>query len=137
MLVYHSTSREHTSKRYRRKWRCPAKVGNWECSNPCSTSNYGRTFYTSTKDNPRLFPRVKRDSKEWRTRYALRTGVERCNKRQKIDYKLEESKWRSSRDWTIRTYLIAMCQHVDAWFKETKKKELPTLNQWMESLLAS
>ncbi|WP_339063184.1 hypothetical protein [Tepidibacillus marianensis] len=68
---------------------------------------------------------------------CLRTGVERCNKRQKIDYKLEESKERSSRHWTIRTYLIATCQHVDVWFKETKKKGLPTLNQWIGSLLAT
>lgn len=124
-------------KRYRRKWRCPAKLGNWECPTPCSDSNYGRTFYTSTKDNPRLFPRVKRDSKEWRIRYSLRTGVERCNKRQKIDYKLEESKGRSSRHWTIRTYLIAMCQHMDAWYKEEEKNGLPDLNQRIDFLLAS
>lgn len=34
-----------------------------------------------------FFPRVKRDSKEWYKRYALRTGVERCIKRQKVDYR--------------------------------------------------
>ncbi|WP_234399833.1 hypothetical protein [Paenibacillus popilliae] len=72
--------------RQRIKWRCPAKVGKWECPTPCSPSEYGRTFYTSTADNPRLFPRIRRDSKEWRKRYALRTGVERCIKRQKVDY---------------------------------------------------
>jgi len=49
-------------KRDRRNWRCPAAVGKWECPNPCSGSGYGRTFYTSTKENPRLFPRVKRDN---------------------------------------------------------------------------
>lgn len=124
-------------KRYRRKWRCPAKVGKWECPTPCSSSDYGRTFYTSTKDNPRLFPRVKRDSREWKKRYALRTGVERCNKRQKIDYKLEDSKGRSSRHWSNRTYIIAMCQHADAWFQEAKKTGLPTLEQWFESSIAA
>ncbi|MCP1358932.1 hypothetical protein [Aneurinibacillus migulanus] len=87
-------------KRYRRKWQCP---------NPCSTTTYGRTFYTSTKDNPRLFPRVKRNSKEWYKRYSLRTGVERCIKRQKIDYHLEDSRGRSSRHWSIRAYSIGMC----------------------------
>lgn len=120
-------------KRYRRKWRCPAKVGKWECPNPCSSSDYGRTFHTSTKDNPHLFPRVKRDSKEWRVRYALRTAVERCNKRQKIDYKLEASKGRSSRHWNIRTYIIAMCQHADTWFQEAKKNDLPTIEQWLNN----
>lgn len=54
--------------RQRVKWRCPAKVGKWECPTPCSPSDYGRTFYTSTMDNPRLFPRIRRDSKEWRER---------------------------------------------------------------------
>nr|WP_245590402.1 DDE transposase [Aneurinibacillus terranovensis] len=118
------------AKRYRRKWRCPAKVGKWECPHPCSTSDYGRTFHTSTADNPRLFPRVPRDSKEWRNRYKLRTGVERCVKRQKIDYKLEDSKGRSSRHWNIRIYSIAMCQHADAWFEEAKKQKLSSLDQW-------
>ncbi|WP_257347003.1 DDE transposase [Pseudalkalibacillus decolorationis] len=123
-------------KRYRRKWRCPAAVGKWTCSNPCSESAYGRTFYTSTKENPRLFPRVKRDSKEWYKRYALRNGVERCIKRQKVDYHLEDSKGRSSRHWTIRSYCIGMCQHADAWVKEAKKGNFLSLNPLIRSLLS-
>lgn len=127
-----------TAKTHRRKWRCPAKCGGWTCPTPCSPSEYGRTLYTSTSDNPRLFPRIRRDSKEWRTRYAKRTGVERCNKRQKIDYKLEESRGRSSRHWTIRTTLIAMCQHADAWFEVTKKNNiLPPISQWLEARRAA
>jgi hypothetical protein len=47
--------------RQRIKWRCPAKVEKWACPTPCSPSDYGRTFYTSTVDNPRLFPRIRRD----------------------------------------------------------------------------
>lgn len=126
------------AKTHRRKWRCPAKCGNWTCLTPCSPSEYGRTFYTSTSDNPRLFPRIRRDSKEWRKRYAKRTAVERCNKRQKIDYKLEDSKGRSSRHWTIRTTLIAMCQHADAWFEVTKKnKQIFTIQAWLEAEYAA
>ena len=30
---------------------------------------------SSTADNPRLFPRIRRDCKEWRKRYAMRTGL--------------------------------------------------------------
>lgn len=122
------------SNRHRTKWRCPAVIGGWECSQPCSTSAYGRTFYTATSDNPRLFPRLRRDSKEWRARYKLRTGVERCIKRQKIDYKLEASRGRSSRHWNTRVYFIAMCQHADAWMEEAKKNELPTVSHWLNSL---
>ena len=124
--------------RQRIKWRCPAKVGKWECPTPCSPSEYGRTFYTSTADNPRLFPRIRRDSKEWRKRYALRTGVERCIKRQKVDYKLEVSRGRSSRHWNIRVYLIAMCQHADAWLEEAKKHNLVTsVEQWLKDYTAA
>ncbi len=123
-------------KRYRRKWRCPAVVGKWTCPTPCSESAYGRTFYTSTKDNPRLFPRVKRDSKEWDKRYALRTGVERCIKRKRIDYRLEDSRGRSSRHWTVRSYIIGMCHHADAWFKEAKKNHFSSLNPVITSLLS-
>jgi len=120
------------SDRNRMKWRCPAKVGKWECSCPCSPSNYGRTFYTSTADNPRLFTRIRRDSKDWKKRYAARTGVERCIKRQKTDYNLESSRGRSSQHWNIRVYLIAMCQHVDAWLQEAKKQQqLNTIQQWL------
>lgn len=125
------------SGRHRTKWRCPAKVGKWECPHPCSPSDYGRTFYTSTKDNPRLFPRIRRDSKEWKERYALRTGVERCIKRQKVDYKLEASNGRSSRHWTIRVYLIAMCQHADAWLEEAKKDSLPAIDHWIQAPISS
>lgn len=126
------------AKTHRRKWRCPAKCGNWACQTPCSPSEYGRTFYTSTTDNPRLFPRIRRDSKEWRMRYNKRTCVERCNKRQKIDYNLEDSKGRSSRHWTIRTTLIAMCQHVDAWIEVAKKNnQLLTIPEWLEAPTAA
>lgn len=124
-------------KRYRRKWRCPAVVGKWNCSTPCSDSSYGRTFHTSTKNNPRLFPRVKRDSKEWYKRYALRTGAERCIKRQKIDYKLESSNGRSSRHWNIRTFIIAMCQHADAWVQEMQKANLAGLSEQIKSVLSA
>lgn len=123
-------------KRYRRKWRCPAAVGKWVCPNPCSNSIYGRTFHTSTKDNPRLFPRVKRNSKEWYKRYSLRTGVERCIKRQKVDYHLEASRGRSSRHWNIRSYIIGMCQHADAWIKEAKRKSFSILHPTIKGFLS-
>jgi hypothetical protein len=124
-------------KRYRHKYRCPAKIGGWECPTPCSSSDYGRTFHTSTKDNPRFFPRVCRGTKEWKQRFTLRTGVERCIKRQKIDYDLEASRGRSSRHWNIRVYLIAMCQHADAWLEEAKKVHTSLLDGWFTTEIAA
>lgn len=108
---------DHT--RGRRKYRCPLiQKGMVTCETPCSDSPYGRCVYTYTKDNPGLFPSVARDSDEWNRVYKRRTTCERSNKREKEDYQLEAAKHRSTMMWTIRTYGIAMCQHIDAWHQE-------------------
>lgn len=69
-------------KLHRRNWRCTPTCG-------CSSARFGRTFYTKTSDDPRLFPMTLRDSEKWKLIYKRRTSVERSNKREKIDYKLE------------------------------------------------
>jgi len=106
--------------RGRRKYRCPwIKKGVVTCDNPCLDSSYGRCVYTYTKDNPRLFPSVARDSEEWKEVYKRRTTVERSNKREKIDYKLESGRHRSTKLWLTRVFGIMMCQHLDAWYQES------------------
>lgn len=42
-------------------------------------------------------------------------SVERSNKREKEDYKLEGGRHRSSKMWYCRLYAIMMLQHLDAW----------------------
>ena len=121
------------AKSHRRKWRCPAKCGNWVCQTPCSPSEYGRTFYTSKRTIPGYFLEFAETARSGAVRYSKRTCVERCNKRQKIDYKLEDSKGRSSRHWTMRTMLIAMCQHADAWLEVAKKNnQIPLELEWLQ-----
>ena len=85
------------------------------CENPCSDAKYGRTVHLVLKDNPRLFNNPPRGSKEWKLEYNARTSAERCNKREKIDYKLEDGRYRSSMMWYCRLFSIMMCQHLDAW----------------------
>ncbi|CAH1226434.1 hypothetical protein PAECIP111893_05341 [Paenibacillus plantiphilus] len=87
------------AKTHRHKWRCPAKCGNWICETPCSPSEYGITFYTSTSDNPWLIPCIRRDSKEWRIRYAKRNAVKRCNKRQKIEVTKKNKQIFAIKEW--------------------------------------
>ncbi|MGV8145348.1 MAG: transposase [Alkaliphilus sp.] len=71
------------------KWRCPLASGTKNtCSNPCAT--FGRTFHTFNEDNLRLFPTTPRSSKKWKDIYKRRSSVERSNKREKIDYHLED-----------------------------------------------
>jgi len=55
---------------------------NWKC---------GRNVHLVLDDDPRLINHPPRGSKEWKLAFNARTSAERCNKRQKIDYKLEEA----------------------------------------------
>ncbi|MCD8502910.1 MAG: DDE transposase, partial [Bacillaceae bacterium] len=64
------------------------------------------------------------------------TGVERCIKRQKVDYRLEDSRGRSSRHWNIRSYIIGMCQHADAWMKEAEKNQFSHVHPLIKTLLS-
>ena len=105
---------DHSQNRH--KWKCPmmqARTTN-ACPKPCSTAKYGRTFHTSSKDNPRLFPKTPRNSTKWQLVYKRRTAAERCNKREKIDYRLESGRHRSTKMWYMRLYGIMTCQHIDA-----------------------
>lgn len=118
--------------RQRRKWRCPLKAASkkmkksllGKCPTPCSPSQYGRVFYTKTKEDPRLFPKISRASDKWQKEFAKRTSVERSHKRKKRDYKLEYVKVRSTRQWLVRVILAAICQHLDAWFQDETSSQL-------------
>ena len=98
------------------------------CEHPCSPAKYGRTVHIFTEDNPRLFNIPPRDSKAWEKEYNGRTSVERSNKREKEDYKLEDGRHRSTKMWYCRLYGIMMLQHLDAW-------EMPSVEAFQKSLL--
>ena len=108
------------SAKGRTKFKCP-KISfagdsvTCTCDNPCSDAKYGRTVHLVMKDNPRLFNDPPRSSKEWKMIYNARSSAERCNKREKVDYKLEDGRYRSSKMWYCRLSAIMMCQHLDAW----------------------
>lgn len=116
--VMRRDGRERTKGRM--KFKCPkisfsGGKAACTCSNPCSTAKYGRVVHVVMKDNPRLFNDPPRGSKEWKLEFNARTSAERCNKREKVDYKLEDGRYRSSKMWYCRLFAIMMCQHLDAW----------------------
>lgn len=117
--------------KHRSKYRCPkmSPTKGCTCGSPCSDSKYGRTVHLASKDNPRLFNIPARNSKSWKKEYDRRTSVERSNKREKNDYKLEDGKHRSSKMWYCRLYGIMMLQHLDAW-------ETPPIVAFQELLLS-
>jgi len=97
----------------RRKWRCSPSCG-------CSSTKYGRTYHTHSSDNLRLFPKTVRGSDKWKLIYKRRSSIERSNKREKIDYKLESGRHRSTMMWNMRIFGIMICQHIDAWYVSQK-----------------
>ena len=115
---------------FRMKFKCPKishKNGciSCTCETPCSDAKYGRTVHLVMKDNPRLFNNPPRSSKEWKLEYNARTSAERSNKREKLDFKLEDGRHRSTKMWYCRLYHILMLQHLDAWdlpFESTLRK---------------
>ena len=118
-------------KKGRTKYKCPRISFIYgfpvcTCKNRCSDAFYGRTVHVAIKDNPRLFNDPPRGSKEWKLEYNARTSSERCNKREKIDYKLEDGRHRSTKMWYCRLFAIMMCQHLDAWAlpKSSQLKDL-------------
>ena len=103
--------------KHRIKYRCSLASRKYGCSceHPCSSSKYGRTVHVAMKDNPRLFNLPPRDSDAWKLEYNARTSAERSNKREKLDFKLEDGRHRSTKMWYCRLYHILMLQHLDAW----------------------
>jgi hypothetical protein len=110
-------SNGHDNLQNRHKWKCALSNGTENsCATPCSNAKYGRTYHTHSKDNLRLFPKTPRNSEKWTLIYNRRSSIERSNKREKIDYKLESGRHRSTKMWYVRIYGIMICQHLDAWF---------------------
>jgi len=126
---------DYSQKRH--KWKCPMmkKRTTNTCKKPCSNAKFGRTFHTSSQDNPRLFPNTPRDSDKWKLIYKRRTSAERTNKREKVDYKMEAGRHRSSMMWYVRIYGIMMCQHIDAWYSH-QQEDLKGLKQLIFSQAA-
>ena len=118
-------------KKGRVKYRCSkitCKGGSPHCTceKPCSDAKYGRNVHLVLEDNPRLINNPPRGSEKWKMEFNARTSAERCNKREKIDFKLEDGRYRSSMMWYCRLFAIMMCQHLDAWnlSKPSPLKEL-------------
>ena len=106
-------------KRQRIKWRCPLhrKMDSCPHMKECSSSSYGRVFYTKMKDDFRLFTQTPRKSKACKKEYSRRTSVERTLKRILVDYLIENLRFRAEKRWFWAATLAAMNMHLDAQVK--------------------
>jgi len=108
--------------RGRNKWRCPVcslvQYRDEECPyrSICQKekSDYGRVLYTYPQENHRYFTPVPRDGELWGKLYRKRGVCERSFKTKKIGYKLDITRTRGKKMWSIRVALACMCQHIDA-----------------------
>lgn len=105
-------------KRCRIKWRCPrvfGKAGYSDACASCSTSEYGRTFYTKPTWDLRLFTRITRGSEQWKLTFNKRTASERVNNRLLNHYNNRHV--RGKKRISFFSTLAAINLHLDAWIQ--------------------
>ena len=104
--------------RQQAKFRCPRMWGcSCMCKNKCSEAKFGRTLSLPMAKNRRQYTNPPRGSEQWKKMYNKRTASERCNKRMKNDFLLEQGHHRKTVYWYVRVYVIMMLQHLAAWQK--------------------
>lgn len=107
--------------RYRKKYRCPLKVGlidSCPFAQTCSTSDYGRVVYVKDKDNePRFKGPVSYGSPKWKSIYKDRTCTERINNAVLNTYGLHKMHLRNGAKNGFFSIIAGINLHLDAWLK--------------------
>lgn len=109
--------------RIRTKWRCPRKVRKrspGEACLHCSPSPYGRTIYTSSELDIRMFPAIPRHSKQWKLKMNERTAAERINNRLLNHYEMDHTRQRGKKRISFFFTLAAMNLQLDAQIAKLK-----------------
>ena len=96
------------------------KISSCSCSNNCSPSPYGRVIHTKPSWDLRLFTKIPRDSKQWKTIYKIRTCSERINNRILNDYKIHSLRIRGKKHYSFMTMIASINIHLDARLKDSK-----------------
>ena len=81
----------------------------------------GPTVYVRSDTDPRHYPKIARDSEDYKKLYNLRSGCERSNSTKKVTHKLETRPCRSATHYLLRLYLISIAEHAKAWLAEDRK----------------
>lgn len=82
----------------------------------------GPTVYVRSDSDPRFYPKIGRDSAEYKELFALRSGCERSNSTKKVVHHLENRPCRSATHYLMRLYLISVVEHAKAWLAEDRKQ---------------
>lgn len=84
-------------------------------------SKMGPVVFVRLDSDPRLYPRIARDSSKFKDLMKLRSGCERSNSVKKVAHKLERRPCRSATHYLFRLYLISVIEHAKAWIAEDRK----------------
>lgn len=84
-------------------------------------SKMGPIVYVRCSEDPRYYPDIARDSKEYKDVMAKRSGCERSNSAKKVVYKLGQRPCRSATHFLFRLYLVSILEHAKSWLFEDKK----------------
>lgn len=82
----------------------------------------GPVVYVRSDQDPRFYPKIPRQSAEYKRLMNLRSGCERSNSTKKTVHHLDRRPCRSDTHFLFRLYLIAIIEHAKAWLCEDKKK---------------
>jgi hypothetical protein len=82
----------------------------------------GPVVYVRPDDNPRLYPPIPRQSREFNVLMARRTGCERSNSLKKVPYRLGERPCRSAIHFLVRLYLVSLLEHAQVWLAQDRKQ---------------
>lgn len=93
---------------------CPLGQGDasWHCRPELKT---GPTVSVPIDANPRLCPKIARNSEDYARYYPRRTTAERSNAMKKLKFKLLSARRRRRSGWLITLGNIAILQHALAW----------------------
>lgn len=101
-------------KQYRNKWLFPVQC---DACNKCPMESKN-IFYTKTKDNPRFFTPILRNSPKWKKHYKHRSTSERCWNRINNNFHAEDAIIYSLERRIVRVFTGAFCCFIDAWASE-------------------
>jgi hypothetical protein len=85
-------------------------------------SKMGPIVYIRSDSDPRLYPKIARDSARFKELMNLRSGCERSNAVKKTVHKLDRRPCRSATHFLVRLYLVSILEHLKAWLAEDRKR---------------
>lgn len=91
---------------------CPQGASDWHCRPDLKA---GPSVVINIADNPRLCPKIARNSDDYQRLYKTRTTCERSNAMKKVRFKLLSARRRRRSGWQFLLTAMAILQHALVW----------------------